>query len=477
MTAGRDERMQHARAFCLNIVGGFALATILLALPRATDSQEAVRLAASIRYSSLLARGFGDALALSADGKTLVVGASLESMVGESGAQPFFSSGAAHVFGRMGDSWVRQAHFIAPSVGDEDSFGNAIALSADGALLAVAAMGDDSAASGVDGNADDNSVESTGAVYLFRRDSPEQWTQIAYLKAADPAEKDYFGSAVDLDASGQIVAVGAWGQDGRAVDAGAVFVFRSDSEGRWTQQAVLKAPNPRRGDAFGYALALSADGRVLTVGAPQTQVSNRADASTGVAYVFSSTAAGQWELSGELRAAEANVGDAFGVEVAIDAGGGLIAVAAQRQSIDEPRDAVYLFGRGPDAGWSTITQFSAPTGREGGFGTSLDFDAKGETLIVGAPHDGATAPDAGGAYVYHAGPEDRWTESVLIPPQYPRSDWFGHVSLVSADGNLFVVSAPNETVTVTSAEGRAEEWEAAGVVYIFDEQPGQSPLR
>ena len=50
-----------------------------------------------------------------------------------------------------------------------DEFGSSIALSRDGALMAVGARGEDSAAVRVDGEQSDNSAYESGAVYVFSR--------------------------------------------------------------------------------------------------------------------------------------------------------------------------------------------------------------------------------------------------------------------------------------------------------------------
>lgn len=48
-----------------------------------------------------------------------------------------------------------------------DEFGSSVALSRDGRTMAVGARGEDSAAKGIDGNQNDNSVKEAGAVYVF----------------------------------------------------------------------------------------------------------------------------------------------------------------------------------------------------------------------------------------------------------------------------------------------------------------------
>ena len=55
----------------------------------------------------------------------------------------------------------------ASNTGIGDQFGYSVSLSGD--TLAVGARGEDSSATGVDGNQSDNSVSYSGAVYVFTR--------------------------------------------------------------------------------------------------------------------------------------------------------------------------------------------------------------------------------------------------------------------------------------------------------------------
>src|SRR6185503_12012943 len=143
-----------------------------------------------------------------------------------------------------------------------------------------------------------------------------------------------------------------------------------------------------RSERFGMALALSADARVLAVGAPQDEQSSGADVGAGAVYLFTSTSTGQWVPSAVVRATQARAGDGFGRGIAINALGDVIAVAASAA----PNTAlnvgsVYLFRFRPDAGWRPITQIRAPRDEAELFGTSLDLDVRGELLIVGASQD------------------------------------------------------------------------------------------
>ena len=146
-----------------------------------------------------------------------------------------------------------------------------MALSGD--TLAVGAYGEDSNATGVNGNQANNSATGSGAVYLFTR-SGTTWSQQAYLKASNTGALDQFGSSVAL--SGDVLAVGARGEDSNATGvngkganngepvSGAAYLF-TRSGATWSQAAYLKASNTQADDRFGSSVALSGD--VLAVGA------------------------------------------------------------------------------------------------------------------------------------------------------------------------------------------------------------------
>ena len=77
----------------------------------------------------------------------------------------------------------------------------------------VGAYGEDSAASGINGNQADNSALNSGAAYVFVR-TGSTWTQQAYLKASNPGAGDFFGVSVAI--SGDAVVVGAFEEDSAA---------------------------------------------------------------------------------------------------------------------------------------------------------------------------------------------------------------------------------------------------------------------
>ncbi len=111
-------------------------------------------------------------------------------------------------------------YFKASNTETGDQFGWSVALSADGNTLAVGARYEDSSATGVGGDESNDSAADSGAVYVFVQDDGGTWSQQAYVKASNTGAHDYFGTAVALSADGNTLAVGARYEDSNATGVG-----------------------------------------------------------------------------------------------------------------------------------------------------------------------------------------------------------------------------------------------------------------
>jgi hypothetical protein len=124
-----------------------------------------------------------------------------------------------YVYTRNGATWRQQAYVKASNTGSGDYFGSSVALSADGNTMAVAANWEASSATGVNGNQADNSIPQAGAVYVFTR-TGGTWRQQAYVKASNTGVSDWFAEAVALSADGNTLVVGAPQEDSAAKGVG-----------------------------------------------------------------------------------------------------------------------------------------------------------------------------------------------------------------------------------------------------------------
>jgi hypothetical protein len=184
-------------------------------------------------------------LSVGVSGDTVVVGASRDdsNATGVNGNQSDnsgFECGAAYVFVRNAGVWSQQAYLKASNTENGDQFGVSVAVSGD--TVVVGAFGEDSSATGVNGNQSDNRAQLSGATYVFVRNAGV-WIQQAYLKASNTGETDLFGSSVAV--SGDTAVVGAYfedsdatgvhgiGDDNRAQQSGASYVFLISSRIEW----------------------------------------------------------------------------------------------------------------------------------------------------------------------------------------------------------------------------------------------------
>jgi len=284
---------------------------------------------------------FGAALALAADGNTLAVGAELEdsSATGVNGNEAdnaAANAGAAYVFTRSGTTWSQQAYVKASNTGADDRFGRSVALSADGNALVIGAFLEDSNATGVDGDSLNNSVQNSGAVYVFTR-TGGSWAQQAYVKPAITRTDRYFGGEVAISADGSTLAVGAAIGEISTVEAVEVF---TRSGGTWSQQAYLQASNTEVDDFFGSSLVFSADGNTLAVGAVGEASNaiglngNQADNSalySGAVYVFTRSG-NNWTQQTYVKASNTEANDGFGTSVSLSADGNTLAIGASGES-------------------------------------------------------------------------------------------------------------------------------------------------
>jgi hypothetical protein len=77
------------------------------------------------------------------------------------------AAGAVYVFRRADTAWSQQAYVKASNTGPGDLFGLSLALSGDGRTLAVGAGVESSDARGVNGDQGNDNATGAGAVYVY----------------------------------------------------------------------------------------------------------------------------------------------------------------------------------------------------------------------------------------------------------------------------------------------------------------------
>lgn len=411
---------------------------------------------------------FGYVIALSADGKTLAVGAPLEDGPGNTVAQ----SGAVYIFVRSGITWKEEAYLRPALPGVGDQFGIAVALSADGSTLAVGADGEDSNSTTIDGLATDDSSSNSGAAYVFVR-AGTSWSQQAYIKAPNNDMNDNFGFAVALAGTGDVLVVSAPFEDSDGstsannteMDSGAAYVFTRTAN-TWSFSTYLKGSLTLPVDNFGWALGVAGDGLTIVASAPGD------DSQTpegGAVYSFSNTAG--WVEMAYVRPATFGFGDFFGRALALSGDGSTLAVGAPGDdSMISNSGAVFVFTRNGLA-WMQKQRLKASNlGNNDQFGSAVAIDSDGSNVLVGAPledSDGAglagglgdndDRTNSGAVYSFMRVTAD-WDQSGLAKPAVPTAgDEFGNSIGISADGRARATASHFEDSAATGIDGDASD--------------------
>ena len=294
---------------------------------------------------------FGDSVAI--DGDRILVG-------GSSGGVAAQNPGAAYLFRREGEGWVREQR-LAP--GGEDLnlyFGFGVALRGD--LAVVGALGDSQEAN------------LAGSAFVYRY-SGGSWILEDRLTASDAAAGDRFGRSVAIGERGVLAAAPGWCDESSRI--GRVYLYRRVG-GDWIEDQPILGSEAGPADCFGTALATWGDTLVVGSG-----LDDELGTDAGAAYVFVWDGQ-EWVEQELLRDADGGAHGGFGREVALRGRAALIGAPATHggQAQFEP-GAAHLFLR-TDVGWVQSLRLAAPGETEFdrfGFGVALDRLAG----IAGAP--------------------------------------------------------------------------------------------
>ena len=391
---------------------------------------------------------FGTSVATSADGKTIVVGATNDETGATSG------TGVVYVYDRVGSSF-NQVGILTGSlaVNANDQFGNSVATSADGKTIVVGARGDSIGA-----------VSKTGLVYVFDRVG-SSFNQVGILTGSLVVDSnDNFGQSVATSADGKTIVVSATADEIEATTStGVVYVY--DRVGSsFNQVGILTgslAVYPT--DIFGTSVATSADGKTIVVSAREDEIG--ATGATGVVYVFDRVGSSFNQVGILTGSLAVDVNDAFGDSVATSADGKTIVVGAYQDEIGATAGTgvVYVFDRvGNSFNQVGILTGSLAVDASDNFGFSVATSADGKTIVVGARADeiGATT-STGVVYVFNRQGNSFNQVGILTGSlAVDASDFFGFSVATSADGETIIVGTSADEIGANTS---------SGVVYVFDQ--------
>lgn len=381
-------------------------------------------------------RNFGQGIALTPDGSVMAVGA----------------AATVELFTRTAGQWqwVQTLSFQVASYPRP-------VISNDGTLL-VGMFGHDGA------------FADQGLVQVFSR-TGSVWTLADTWDPPVPRVVGNFGAFLGISRDGTVAVVGEFMS---ARGGGSFHVYRKTG-GAWAREVTIEPDHPQQGGLFGVQAKISADGSTIVVGAQYdnsgslTDETDTSKSNAGAAFVYGyDTGSGTWTKRAYLKAPVPTVNDLFGASTAISGDGNTVVIGVRNASVGGVIRAgvAHVFRR--TAGTYTLAQtIPAPqptlNSTFGGFGLALTPD--GTSLAIAARGDSSSgtgvdadttqgaALTAGAVHLYRLAGTQFAHARYLKAPNTGSGDLFGDVLDITADGRTIAVGATGEASAASGIGG------------------------
>jgi len=316
-------------------------------------------------------------------------------------------------------------------------FGQKIALSANGTVLAVGAP------------FETNTVVADGVIRLYEHNGSD-WTPIGTIIGQAAGER--IGSAIALSGDGSRLAIGIPNEE-------KVRVYDRNGSSWNLVGSELEGASQIISSEFGESVSLSSDGSVLVVGSPSEGADPQSP--SGAVRIFDYDVGGSWLEPEVISGSEG--GSRYGATVAISGNKNFIAVGAPHASSGgTERGNVHVLTFNSSLGWTSLTHINGE-GDNDRSGSSIGISNDGSRIVIGTTlFNGTEGLDTG--YI-------RITE--LTVEAYPvmsgghiegtiAEQHFGAAVAISGDGNTVVASS----TTTGAGFIRTFEWESAMAMWF-----------
>lgn len=320
------------------------------------------------------------------------------------------------------------------------------------------------------------------------------------------AEGDEFGGAVAMNASGDVMIIGARYNDGAGISSGHVRVYEWDGS-VWEQKGV-DINGSIAGEQIGRRVAISDNGNIIAFSvvntvlggsfyssvrifewngsgwvqrgddifaeSPEEEFGWSLDMNANGNRIITSLpfAFGGDEIAGTVRVFEwddewvqlgpdingDSVSDFFGDDVAINNDGSIIAVGATESDAGGSQSGMVRILEWDGASWNPLGDDIL--GEEGNLlGYAVDLDIDGNTVLIGASSADIDAPNDGFATVY-TWDGTSWTQKGDRIVGENGGDFFGSPAKIRGDGDMFIASAvQNDDAAENAGQVSAYLWD------------------
>mgnify|MGYP000138541075 CR=1 FL=1 len=332
---------------------------------------------------------FGIGVSLSADGMTLAAGAT-----GNDGGG--LDAGHVRVFRYVSGDWEQIGGDI-EGESSGDASGLSVSLNSDGIIVGIGSY-----------LASDAGTYS-GQARVFKLVSGI-WSQLGESINGEEAG-DFCGYAVALSGDGLTFAVGAHGNDESGTNAGHVRVYKFESE-EWIQIGVdLDAVSDH--ESYGFSVDINETGNILAVGAP---TNSEGGVYAGQVQMYE-LVSGEWEpLGGSINGEFAN--DHCGQSVSLNNDGHVVAIGSHFNSeLGGFFGHTRVFELVEDD-WMQIGEDINGEATDDYSGNSVSLSASGKIVAIGALQNDGGGLNAGHVRVYTSCISDTTIQEAITCGEY-----------------------------------------------------------
>lgn len=294
----------------------------------------------------------------------------------------------------------------------------------------------------------DGNGDKAGQVRVFKNNNGI-WTQIGQDIDGE-ASKDYLGKSVALSSNGTILAIGVPWNDSNGINSGEVKIYKNIGN-VWTQigkNIYGKYP----GDQLGYHVSLSADGSILAIGAPYNSNHGKFK---GQVQIYKNSNKNSWTQIGNSIYGKA-IGDLSGLNVSLANNGEIVAIGAPSNSEKGENAGQVRIFRNTNNNWSQLGQDINGETEGDQSGTSVSLSENGETVAIGATHNSGNGLKSGHVRIFSI-ENNSWTQIGQDINGENAGDISGWKVSLAADGNTVAIGAPQNS----------ENGKSSGQVRVF----------
>lgn len=318
-----------------------------------------------------------------------------------------------------------------------DQSGYAVSLNDNGSVVAIGAFRND-----------ENGMDS-GHVRVYE-DINGTWTQIGNDIDGDFAN-DFFGVSLDLNSSGNILAISASNSSPNGISSGLAKVYENQA-GTWTQIGQTIVGEAAQ-DRFGREVSLSADGNILAVS------SLYHNNGRGHARIFENIG-GVWtqvgsDIEGEFE------GDLSGWSLSLSSDGSIVAIGSRNNDGSGNSQGHVRIFENVGGVWTQIG--SDIDGEADGdlSGSTMSLSADGSIVAIGSIFNSENGTSRGHVRIFE-NIGGIWTQIGSDIDGETDGDFFGYSVSLSSSGNIVAIGA-------TNTDGNGNN---SGYVKIFQNQSG-----